>query len=115
MIVRTWGGRVPLEHEAGFHQHLLATGVADCRRRSGCLEVQVWRRRDEDGWVRFLLISWWQDRGVVRQYAGGDAETAVLYPGDERFGLVPDTTVTHYELVSEQAGSLTPPSRAAAP
>ena len=101
MIVRTWGGRVPLEHAAGFRQHLLATGVADYRRQPGCVDVQLWRR-DQDWWAHFLLVSRWRDSGAVRQYAGERPETAVLYPGDERYGLVPDTIVSHFEVLPEQ-------------
>ena len=41
MIVRTWNGRVPSEHSAGFHKHLLATGVADYRAQPGCVDVDM--------------------------------------------------------------------------
>lgn len=98
MIARAWGGRVPLEHARGFHRHLLETGVADYRRQPACLDVQLWRR-DEDGWAHFLLLSTWRDMDAIRAYAGQMPGLAVLYRGDEMFGLVPDTTVTHYEVL----------------
>ena len=35
----------------------------------------------------------------IGRYAGADASRAVLYRGDEAFGLVPDRDVTHHELI----------------
>ncbi len=97
MIARTWGGKVPLASASGFHQHLLETGVRDYERQRDCLEIKI-LRRDSDTWTHFLLISIWQSWDAIRAYAGHTPEKAVLYPGDERFGLVPDLTVTHYEI-----------------
>ena len=98
MIARTWGGKVPLGQANGFHRHLLETGVADYRRQPGCLQTWMWRR-DADGWAHFQLVSLWCDLAAVHGYAGTAADLAVLYPGDERFGLVPDATATHYEVL----------------
>lgn len=106
MISRTWGGKVPLPHAAAFHRHLLATGVAAYRQQPACLEVHLWRR-DADGWASFFLSSIWRDMDAIRAYAGETPEVAVLYPGDDMYELVPDTTVTHYEVLSlEEGGSL---------
>jgi len=97
VIARTWGGKVPLEHGSGFHRHLLDTGVRDYQRVSGCLEIKI-LRRDAEGWAHFLLFSVWESWDAIRAYAGDAPETAVLYPDDERFGLVPDLTTSHYEV-----------------
>jgi quinol monooxygenase YgiN len=99
VILRSWGGRVPLDRAEAFVRHLSRTGVADYRRRPGCREVRL-LRRDHDGWAHFQLESLWTDMGAIRAYAGERPERAVLYPDDERFGLVPDATVTHFELVA---------------
>lgn len=98
MIVRTCSGRMPCAHADPFYRHLLATGVADCRRQPVCADVQVWRHHDGER-TRFLLVSWWRDRAALVRYAGSDPDVAVLYDGDERYGLVPDTSLTHFELV----------------
>lgn len=98
MITRTWGGKVPLVNAVGFHNHLLATGVEDYRQHPGCVEVRV-LRRDSDGWAHFLLLSTWSSTDAIHEYAGESPNKAVLYPGDEAFGLVPDHTVTHYDVL----------------
>lgn len=35
----------------------------------------------------------------IRAYAGSTPEVAVVYPEDERFELVADRRVTHYEVL----------------
>ena len=101
MIARTWHGKVPLEHATAFHLHLRETGVRDYRKQPGCVAVQVWRR-DRDGWAHFVLTSVWDSMESIRRYAGDVPEVAVLYPGDEAFGLVPDTTVEHYDVLGTE-------------
>lgn len=98
MIVRSWTGRVPPGNAGAFVDHLEATGINDYRSQPGCLDVRLWRS-DEDGWAVFTLISVWNDMDAIRAYAGSAPSVAVLYPGDEALGLVPDTQVRHFELV----------------
>jgi quinol monooxygenase YgiN len=99
MIARIWGGKVPLKHEADFQLHLLETGVRGYRQQSGCIEVKLFRH-NVDGWASFLLISVWTSMDAICAYTGPAYERAVLYKGDESFGLVPDTTATHYEVLN---------------
>jgi heme-degrading monooxygenase HmoA len=96
MIIRTWGGTVPIACADAFQHHLLATGVADYRRH-GCADIQLWRR-DSDGCAHFRVVSLWTSMEAIRDYAGDSPEAAVLYPGDEVFGLIPDTVVEHYDV-----------------
>ncbi len=101
MIARTWSGRVPRVHADAFHAHLLRTGVADYRAASGCRAARVWRRHESEGWTRFVLVSLWDSEGDAERYARErpGANTAVLYAGDEAFGLEPDRHVTHYDVL----------------
>jgi hypothetical protein len=98
VIARTWGGKVPLAHAAGFYRQLLQTGVEDYRQHSDCIEVKL-LRRDIDGWAHFLLFSVWTSMDAIRTYAGDTPDKAVLYPDDDAYGLVPDEIVTHYDVV----------------
>lgn len=99
MIARTWRGRVPVRHAAAFERHLRRTGLSDYRAHAGCLDVRLWRR-EADGWTHFMLTSVWDSMDSIRRYAGPEPERAVLYPGDDAFGLVPDTTVEHFDVLS---------------
>lgn len=102
MIVRCWSGRVPQEHAEGFRDHIAATAAAEFRAQPGCIDVALWRR-DEGDWAIFTFVSTWRDMDAIRAYAGPDPTRAVLYPGDEAFGLVPDPIVTHHELIEPRA------------
>jgi heme-degrading monooxygenase HmoA len=99
LIARTWNGRVPARHAHGFEQHLLATGVAEAARLPGYTGAQV-LRADGEGYVEFRLITYWESWEPIRHFAGQDAATAVLYPGDEEYQLIPDLTVTHHRVTA---------------
>lgn len=47
MIARTWTGHVSLRHADAFHDHLLATGVAEAAATPGFLGAQVLRAETE--------------------------------------------------------------------
>lgn len=99
MIVRMWSGSVPLKRADDFLRHLELTGLADYRQYSDCLAAEIWLRRSGDR-AHFTLVSRWRSCDAITAYAGPKWERAVLYPGDEAFGLQPDLTVQHYELCS---------------
>jgi heme-degrading monooxygenase HmoA len=101
-IAREWSGTVPTERAAGFHEHLLATGIAEAETIDGFLGATV-LRRDEGGRARFTLVTCWVDESAVRHFAGTDDDTARLYPGDEQFGLLPDRTATHHKVMRSQS------------
>ncbi len=65
----------------------------------GCLGVHL-LRRDEGAWACFFLLSYWDSLESIRVYAGDDLERAVLYPDDEVYELVPNTYVTHYQVLT---------------
>ncbi|MEU6717332.1 antibiotic biosynthesis monooxygenase [Nonomuraea sp. NPDC046802] len=106
MIARTWRGRVPARHADAFERHLLATGVADCSALAGYLGAEV-ARADIDGHVEFRLITYWQSWEAISAFAGPDLGTAVLYPGDERYELVPDRSVEHHHITYRRLTALT--------
>jgi hypothetical protein len=42
----------------------------------------------------------WMSMDAIRAFAGDTPEVAVLYPGDDAYGLIPDLIGTHYEVSS---------------
>lgn len=98
MIARMWHGQVPQEHAEAFYQHLLDTGVAEYQTIPGHQDTCV-LRRDEQQWARFTVLSFWDSLASLSRYTGDDLEKAVLYSGDEQFGLVPDLYVHHYRVL----------------
>jgi quinol monooxygenase YgiN len=105
VIASTWTGKVPIAKAEDFYRHLVETGVADYRRQTGCVQIQLWRRNC-GAWTQFLLSSIWESTEDIRRYAGDSPERAVLYPGDDAFGLIPDREVTHFDVLEiVQSGS----------
>lgn len=109
MIAREWKCLCPTRHREGFLKHLALTGVREAKTTPGYRGHQMLERVGascpalKSGSVEIGLITYWADWEAVRAFAGDALETAVLYPGDDRFEIVPDKHVRHYEVL-EQAG-----------
>lgn len=78
-IARTWTGSVPADQADRFHEHLLATGVAEAEATDGYIDATI-LRGDAGDRVRFTLITCWADLAAARRFAGTDDDTARLYP-----------------------------------
>lgn len=106
MIAREWRCLCPTRHRAGFLEHLRLTGVREARATPGYLGHLVVERlattcqAGKSGCVELGLITYWKDWEAVRAFAGADPERAVLYPGDERYEIVPDRNVRHDEVLA---------------
>ncbi len=95
-VARTWSGRVPDGHADEFRRHLMATGVTEARDLPGYLGATV-TTSSEDAVTTFTLTTFWQSLSAMRAF--GSSDEAILYPGDEAFGLVPDREVVIRDLV----------------
>lgn len=105
MIAREWKCLCPRRHREGFLLHLDLTGVREARLTPGFLGHQVQERMGEtcptarSATVEIGLITYWETWEAVHTFAGANPERAVLYSGDERFEIVPDKHVRHYEVL----------------
>lgn len=101
MIARIWSCRAARTGTEAAIQHIVRTGVAECRTVDGYLGGQILRSDDEDPSAssRITLVTYWQTRDSIRRFAGADITRAVLYPDDEAYGLRADDAVTHCEVV----------------
>jgi len=105
MIAREWKCLCPRRHREGFLKHLELTGVSEARAMPGYLGHQVLERLCEtcptgrSSAVEIGLVTYWESWEAVHVFAGINPERAVLYPGDERFEIVPDRHVRHYEVL----------------
>lgn len=110
MIAREWRCLCPVRHRAGFLEHLLRTGVREARDVPGFRGHQILERLDpccqagRSGTLEITLVTYWEDFEAVRAFSGGTPDAAVLYPGDERYEIVSDKHVRHYEVL-DRSGS----------
>ena len=106
MIARQWHCLCPVRHREGFLKHLERTGVREAQATPGYLGHQVLERTGaschamRSGSLEIVLVTYWKDWEAVRAFAGPEPEAAVLYPGDERYEIVPDRHVRHDEVLS---------------
>jgi len=98
-IARMWTGRVPEKHADGFHEHLLKTGVAEARVLNRYLGSTILRNNEKTD-ISFTLITYWRNEESLKQFSQN--ETAVLYPGDEKFELIPDDKTKHYVVTFDE-------------
>lgn len=99
MIAREWRCLCPAVHRDGFLEHLDATGVREASALPGYLGHQIMERQSEAG-VEITLVTYWESLERITAFAGEDIGVARLYPDDEAFGIVPERTVRHYEVLS---------------
>ena len=49
-----------------------------------------------------LTLSWWESAEHIRGFAGDDIEQAVYYAEDEAYLVDRETTVKHYQVVTDK-------------
>jgi hypothetical protein len=100
MIARVWHGVVPLEKAESYGRYLAESefGVPDYQRVPGNRGATLLRRIEEDR-AHFLLISFWDSRQAIEEYAGPEIDTARYFPFDRECLLDPEPNVAHYEVL----------------
>ena len=97
MIARLWHGVTVASKADAYLDYLNTTGVPDYRATAGNRGVYVLRRMEGDQ-AHFLLLSLWDSREAIQQFAGADMERARYYPKDQEFLMALEPTVMHYEV-----------------
>ena len=105
MIARFWSARTTPARVSAYVDHLRAHVLPTVRKVGGYAGAMLLTRQ-ASGEVEILVITWWQSLGAVREFAGTDAEEAVVT--DEAAAVLTqfDRRVRHYELVEEDTPSL---------
>ena len=76
MIARTWKGATKAQDAEAYLEYLHRTGLTEYRKTPGNRGVLGLRRIVKDR-AEFLLISLWDSKEAIRQFAGDDIEQAV--------------------------------------
>jgi heme-degrading monooxygenase HmoA len=98
MIARFWHGVTPASKADEYFDFLGKTGIPDYQSTPGNLGVYV-LRKIEGGQAHFLLMTLWESRESIAQFAGDDIEKARYYPEDPGFLLELEPLVAHYEVL----------------
>lgn len=98
MIVRMWHGRVETSKAQAYREFLNMRAIPDYRSVPGNISVHILERKDGEV-THFITLTFWQNREVIKGFAGDDPEIARYYPEDKGFLLEFEPTVVHYEVV----------------
>ena len=100
MIARTWRGWTARVDADAYTEYVERTGMAAYRSTPGNLGAYLLRRDDGDR-TEFMTFSLWESMAAVRVFAGDEPERAVFYPEDDRFLVDRETSVTHFEALTD--------------
>jgi heme-degrading monooxygenase HmoA len=97
MIARMWHGRTKASDGERYREFLISRAIPDYKSIEGNIGVRIlWRVEGEE--AHFITLTYWENREVIKRFAGEDIELAKYYPEDEDFLLEFEREVTHYEV-----------------
>ena len=99
MISRQWRGVCRADRALDYEDHLLAETFPALQRIQGFVDASILKRPIDRG-VEFLIVTRWQTMAAIRQFAGDDAEAAVVPPSVAAMMIDYDRRVTHFEVVA---------------
>ena len=97
MIARTWRGWADGAGAAGYELHFRSSVLTELASLEGFMRAAL-LRREQNGEVELLVITWFASMDAVRRFAGPDPARAVVQEEARRLLLRYDETVTHYEV-----------------
>jgi heme-degrading monooxygenase HmoA len=99
MISRHWRGVAKPDRASDYVEHLRTDTFPQLGRIAGFIDATI-LRRPLDGGVEFLIVTRWESLDAIEQFAGRDAERAVVPERAQRMLVEYDLTVRHYEVLS---------------
>ena len=97
-IARVWHGRTPQAKAEEYLQYLTESGIRKIEALPGNRGAQIFRRT-ENGIADFTVISYWESREAIKQWAGNDIEKTRYLEKDKEYLLELEPTVKHFEVV----------------
>ena len=101
MIARIWHGWTAPEHADPYEEFLRTTMFPSIHSVDGFRGADL-LRRDEDGEIAFITITWFDSLDAVKRFAGDDYERAVVEPEALRLLSRFDERSAHYELAIDR-------------
>jgi len=98
MVARHWRGLARPSRAGDYVEHLRRETFPQLRKIPGFIDVSLLRRGLDRG-VEFLIVTRWSSIVAIRQFAGKDAEAAVVPPQVQEMMIEYDRTVRHYDVI----------------
>jgi heme-degrading monooxygenase HmoA len=97
MIARIWHGKTAASDLEAYTDLLKKLAIPDYQKTPGFKDLRF-LRHCKDNEAHFVLITYWENMEVIRNFAGADLEKAKYYPEDTNFLLEFEEKVQHYEV-----------------
>jgi heme-degrading monooxygenase HmoA len=96
-VVRSWSARATPAGVEAYLDHFRSAVLPALQRRPGHCGALV-LRRSQDGLIRITVLTLWTSMAAVAEFAGADADAAVVEPAARDVLADYDTRVEHFEL-----------------
>jgi len=97
MIARLWRAFAAHERANDYVEHFQQSVFPELIHIDGYRGAYVMQRDLNDG-VEIMVMTLWESMDAIRQFAGANAETAVVAPAAQALLRAFDATVTYYEI-----------------
>jgi heme-degrading monooxygenase HmoA len=98
MISRQWRGIARSADADRYVSHLKNELFPQLSRLRGFVSASILRRTVFEG-IEFRIVTTWDSIDAIRQFAGEDAQRAVVPEAVQEMMVTFDRTVEHYEVV----------------
>lgn len=96
-VIRSWSARTTPAGADAYVDHFRPSVLSALQRRPGHRGAMVLRRR-QDGLIRTTVLTLWTSMAAVAEFAGADADAAVVEPAARDVLADFDARVEHFEL-----------------
>ena len=97
MIARIWKGYATPENAPLYLEHLQHSVFPELETIDGFRGANV-LQKTHNGEVEFVVMTLWDSMDAIHQFAGADAEVAVVAPNAQAVLSHYESTVSHYEV-----------------
>ncbi len=97
-IVRIWSGKVPVEKAEEYSRFLAEKAIPDYSKTPGNRGVIILRELDDEKFVKFTLITFWESLESIKKFAGNEYWKAKYYDEDKDFLIDFPERVEHYKI-----------------
>lgn len=101
MIARMWHGRVPVSKSDQYLKLMRTVAIPDYKSTPGNRGAFALREIQRDV-AHFVMLTFWESREAITQFAGNNMEAAKYYDFDPDFLLEMEPSVKHYELYDNE-------------
>lgn len=96
-VIRSWSARTTPAGADAYVDHFRPSVLSALQRRPGHRGAMVLRRR-QDGLIRTTVLTLWTSMAAVAEFAGADADAAVVKPAARDVLADFDARVEHFDL-----------------